>query len=187
MLEFPETFNLAAHHLDARIQEGNGQRIAIRYGEESYTYEDIYNTVNRLGNALLSLGVAMEQRVVIIMPDQPEFIISWLAAVKIGAVVNTLNPLYPAADYPPYLKHVRPTVLIVHDSVADKLNGIIPEFKSIRHVIVVGEKRDGYLSFEDVIRDASASLTPGGTAPSSDDGVPTVVNQSWWTARVAPT
>ena len=163
MLEFPETFNLAAHHLDTRIQEGNGRLIAIRCGGESYTYEDIFNTVNRFGNALLSLGVTMEQRVVIIMPDQPEFIISWLAAVKIGAVVNTLNPLYPAIDYPPYFKHIRPTVLVLHDSVADKLNTIIPEYKSIRHVIVVGEKRDGYLSFEDVVRDSSSNLEPAET------------------------
>ena len=83
VLEFPETFNLAAHHLDARIQEGLGERIALRYGEESYTYEEIYNTVNRLGNGLLSLGVAREQRVIIILPDRPEFITSWLATVKI--------------------------------------------------------------------------------------------------------
>ena len=63
MLEFPETFNLAVHHLDKRIEEGKGDRIAIRYGEASYTYEEVYQMVNRLGNALLSLGLAMEQKV----------------------------------------------------------------------------------------------------------------------------
>ena len=163
MLELPEIFNLAAHHLDRHIQEGNGQRIAIRCGETLYTYKDIFKSVNRLGNALLSLGVTMEQRVVIILPDLPEFIISWLAAVKIGAVVNTINPLYPAEDYPPYFKHLRPTVLVLHDSVIDKLNAIVPDVKSIRHVIVVGEKRDGHLSFADVVRDASPNLEPAET------------------------
>ena len=163
MIEFPETFNLAAHHLDKHIQEGNGQRSAIHCGEASYTYQDIYNQVNQVGNALISRGVAMEQRVAIILPDIPEFIISWLAVVKIGAVVNTLNPLYPADDYPPYFKHLRPTVLILHDSVVDKLAPIIPEFTSIRHVIVVGEKKVGYLSFDDVIRDASPDLEPAET------------------------
>ena len=163
MVEFPETFNLAAHHLDERIREGSGQRIAVRCGDASYTYEDIFKAVNRFGNALLSLGVQMEQRVVIIMPDQPEFIISWLAAVKIGAVANTLNPLYPAQDYPAYFKHVRPTVMVLHDSVVDKLAPIIPQVASIRHVIVVGEKRGGYLSFAEVQTDASPELEPAGT------------------------
>ncbi len=87
----------------------------------------------------------MEQRVVVIMPDLPEFIISWLAAVKIGAVVNTINPLYPAEDYPAYFKHLRPAVLVLHDSAVDKLAAVIPEFPSSRHVIVVGEKREGFL------------------------------------------
>ena len=112
MSEFPETFNLVTHHLDKHIHEENGERIAIRYGDESLTYQDIFNSVNRFGNALLSLGVTMEQRVCTIMPDQPEFIISWLATLKIGGVVNTLNPLYPAEDVAPYFKHIRPTVLV---------------------------------------------------------------------------
>jgi len=163
MSESPETFNLATHHLDKHIHEGNGERIAIRYGDESLTYQDVFNSVNRFGNTLLSLGVATEQRVAIIMPDQPEFIISWLATVKIGGVVNTLNPLYPAEDYEPYFKHIRPTVLVLHDSVVDKIETFISEIKSVRHIIVVGEKRDGYLSFEDVIRDASPNLEPAET------------------------
>ena len=162
-MEFPETFNLAAHHLDKQIQEGNGERIAIRCGDDSYTYQDIYYKVNQLGNALTALGVKMEQRVSIILPDLPEFIISWLAVVKIGAVVNTLNPLYPADDYPPYFKHLRPTVLILHNSVVDKFRTIIPQFKSIRHVIVVGEKMDSYLSFNDLIKDSSSELKPAET------------------------
>ena len=163
MLEFPETFNLADYHLDKHIREGNGQRIAIRCHEESYTYQDIYNKVNQLGNALTSLGVKTEQRVGIIMPDLPEFIISWLAIVKIGAVVNTLNPLYPAEDYPHYFKHLRPTVLIIHDSVVDKFKDIVPEFESISHVIVVGEKKEGYLEFNEVIKEASPELAPAQT------------------------
>jgi benzoate-CoA ligase len=163
MVNFPETFNLAAYHLDARIEEGNGDRIAIRYGEEAYTYRDVYTMVNRLGNGLLSLGVAMEQRVVIILPDQPEFIISWLATVKIGAVVNTLNPLYIAADYLPYFKHLRPTALILHESVVEKLEKIIQDIRSIRHVIVVGKKRDDYLSFENIMNEASPDLQPAET------------------------
>ena len=105
----------------------------------------------------------MEQRVAIILPDIPEFIISWLAVVKIGAVVNTLNPLYPADDYPPYFEHLRPTVLVLHDSVVDKLAPIISELKSMRHVIVVGEKKENCLSFDDVIKDASPDLKPAET------------------------
>ena len=158
MSEFPGIFNLTSLHLDKHIQEGNGQRIAIHCGDKSYTYEDIFQKVNAFGNALLSLGVAMEQRVAIIMPDIPEFIISWLATVKIGAVVNTLNPLYPADDYPQYFKHLRPTVLVLHDSVVDNMQSIIPEFTSIKHVIVVGEKKEGCLSFTDQINNASTEL-----------------------------
>ena len=163
MVEFPEAFNLSDYHLDKHIREGNGHRIAIRCHDDCYSYEDIYTKVNQLGNALISLCVKTEQRVGLIMPDLPEFIISWLAIVKIGAVVNTLNPLYPAEDYPPYFEHLRPTILILHDSVVDKLGAIIPQFESIRHIIVVGEKKNGCLGFDEVIKDASPELIPAKT------------------------
>lgn len=163
MSHFPEIFNLADYHLDKHIRDGTGERFAIKYKDISYTYKDIFYKVNKLGNAFISLGVEKEQRVGIILPDLPEFIISWLAVVKIGAVVNTLNPLYPAEDYPPYFKHLRPKVLILHDLVVDKFSNIIPQFETIRNVIVVGEHKEDYLGFDELIKDMSPELASAQT------------------------
>ena len=46
----------------------------------------IAESVNRAGNGLLNLGIQEEQRVMLILPDVPEFVVAYFAAMKIGAV-----------------------------------------------------------------------------------------------------
>ena len=93
-VSFPEQFNMATYFLDDRIKEGLGDRIAIYYKDRTYTYGDVQKMANRVGNALLGLGVEMEERVLMVLPDSIEFVATWFGAAKIGSViamVNTLN------------------------------------------------------------------------------------------------
>ncbi|MBI4229820.1 MAG: acyl-CoA synthetase, partial [Planctomycetes bacterium] len=69
----PESFNLADYCLDARVREGRGGRTAILCGERRLTYTQVQALANRFGNVLTSLGVRQEERVLIALPDIPEF------------------------------------------------------------------------------------------------------------------
>ncbi|HEX5731535.1 MAG TPA: AMP-binding protein [Blastocatellia bacterium] len=91
MISFPEQFNMADYFLDDRIKEGKGAKVAVYYEDKQYTYSEIQRMANRCGNALLTLGVEMEDRVLISLPDCPEFIASWFAIAKIGAVITMVN------------------------------------------------------------------------------------------------
>jgi acyl-coenzyme A synthetase/AMP-(fatty) acid ligase len=48
---------------------------------------------NRMANALLSLGVEMEDRVLMVLPDSIEFVATWFAISKIGAVITIVNTI----------------------------------------------------------------------------------------------
>jgi long-chain acyl-CoA synthetase len=50
--------------------------------------------VNRLANALISLGVKKGDRVVLLLPNCPQFVIAFYAVLKAGGVVVATNPLY---------------------------------------------------------------------------------------------
>ena len=68
-ITFPENFNMAAYFLDNRIEEGLGDKIAVYCGDKRYTYREVQQMANEVGNALLRLGVEMEDRVLIVLPD----------------------------------------------------------------------------------------------------------------------
>ena len=79
-------FNAATEFVDRHIAEGRGNRTVFRYEGRNYTYANLADSVNRAGNAFWALGIEMEQRVLLLLHDSPEFAAAFFGAIKIGAV-----------------------------------------------------------------------------------------------------
>ena len=91
-VELPDIYNAATTFVDDNIIQGRGQRTAIHYQDQKFTYQEVYEKVNRTVNALKELGVEIEHRVLLVLPDSPEFAFSFFGAIKIGAVPIPTNP-----------------------------------------------------------------------------------------------
>src|SRR5207237_6990155 len=110
----PDQFNAATAFLDRNLAEGRGAKTAIYYDGQAYTYAQIAELANRVGNALLDLGVDMEQRVALLLLDSPQFAAGFFGAIKIGAVPIPLNTSLHPNDYVYMLNDSRARVLLVH-------------------------------------------------------------------------
>jgi benzoate-CoA ligase family protein len=115
-VDFPEQFNMADYFLYHNLEEGRENKVCLYFKDQTFTYGDIARMSNRVGNALREAGVAMEHRVLIVLPDCPDFVWSWFGAARIGAVITMVNPLLPADDYRYYLEYTRARAAIVHES-----------------------------------------------------------------------
>jgi long-chain acyl-CoA synthetase len=62
------------------------------------TYRQLEDQVNRFAAALASLGVHQGDRVALMLPNLPQFIIAFYGALKLGAVVVNTNPTYTARE-----------------------------------------------------------------------------------------
>lgn len=58
------------------------------------TYRDLDRAANRFANALIALGVQKGDRVALLLPNSPQFVIAYMGALKAGAVVIAFNPIY---------------------------------------------------------------------------------------------
>jgi len=58
------------------------------------TYRDLDTAANRFANALMQLGVQKGDRVALLFPNSPQFLIAYFGALKAGAVVIAFNPVY---------------------------------------------------------------------------------------------
>src|SRR5580765_3827069 len=156
----PDEFNAAEYFVDRNVREGRSERVAIECGETRVTYGELCARVNRLGNGLKSLGVRMEERVLLLLPDVPEFAVSFFGAIKIGAVPVPVNTLLKSADYEYLLNNSRARVAIVSDSLVAAIEAIPrQQLRYLETVIVVGgESRTGTLSFEKLARESSSVL-----------------------------
>jgi benzoate-CoA ligase len=166
-LEFPDHFNVVAPLVDAHLAQGRGPKAAIRCGEETVTYRDLFERVNRVGNALRTLGVRLEERVAILMPDSPGCVYAFFGAMKIGAVPIPMNTNLLPKDYEYLLNDSRARVLIVHASLLGKVAEVRARLRYLEHLAVAGEVTTGTLSFEQLMAAASPELEPADT--SKDD------------------
>ena len=69
-------------------------RIATSFFGATLSYRELDALTNRFAHALRDLGVAKGDRVGLLMPNCPQFVICYYGALKAGAVVVATNPLY---------------------------------------------------------------------------------------------
>src|SRR3984957_7592382 len=72
--------------IERGLEAAGGGKLAYVSERESLTYEQLREQVNRMGHLLLSLGVKREQRVLLMLDDTTAFPISFLGAMRVGAV-----------------------------------------------------------------------------------------------------
>jgi benzoate-CoA ligase family protein len=166
MMQLGERFNMAAYLVDRHLEEGHGDRPAVRCRGETWTYSELLARVNRMANALAGLGLEIEQRCLMLLPDCPEFLTTFLGAMKIGAVPVPANRLVSAKDFQYYFEDSRARVAVVHAEVWDRLEPLRGELTFLRQMIMVGPNTaPGCLSYDEITQGASPECDPGPTTP----------------------
>jgi len=74
------------------------QRPAIIYFGKKISYADLKEQVNKLAFVLNNMGIHERDRIAIHLPNIPQFITSYLAILKIGAIAVPINPLYTGGE-----------------------------------------------------------------------------------------
>jgi len=131
--------NLAAYFLD-RHPPG---RTAILYNDRRLTYGDVTAQANQAGNGFGALGVYPGDRVLLLLPDSPEFVAAWFGAIKMGAVAVPTNPALHAKDFAHFVNEADPRVVVFHSSLYAQLAAILSQ----RIAIVTGEPMPGCISW----------------------------------------
>jgi len=164
---FPERFNLADYLIAHNLAEGRSDKPAVVCGDTRYTYAEVDALARRTGNALAGLGVGMENRVLLVLPDGIEFVATWLGTLKLGAVFAMANTVHTAEDYLYYLDYTRAPVAVIHESVRDRFEEIRGRAAHLRALLVVGEA-GRHLSFDAEIAKAGDGME---TAPTHADDI----------------
>jgi benzoate-CoA ligase family protein len=142
-VQLPESFNLADYYLFDRLNDGLGDKVAIRYGERAFSYVEVADRTFALAGYFQSIGVVPEQRVYTVIPDIPAFAWSFFATLAHGAVVAMGNPVAPTDDLAYVLDYSRAAVLVTLPQVADALAPDLVRNPYLRAVLLVPESSTG--------------------------------------------
>jgi long-chain acyl-CoA synthetase len=89
-----------------------GDACAMIYHDRKWTYSELRAEVNRMAGGLARLGVRKNDRVVMALPNCPEFVISFFAIQKLGGVVVNAGPLMGLDDLQKLITMTSPRVVV---------------------------------------------------------------------------
>jgi benzoate-CoA ligase family protein len=109
----PQLFNACEYLLDRRLAEGDGPRTALTGAAGDVSYAALHDQVRRTATALRTLGLQPEQRVLMLMADSPQFVVVYLAAMRMGAVPVPVSTMLKADGVAELLRDSRARFLAV--------------------------------------------------------------------------
>lgn len=159
-VHYPRELNTTTELVDRHVGDGRGDNVAIYFEDDAITYAQLQERINRLGNALLELGVEPGDRVVARFTNRPEAIVACLAAQKIGAVALPSMKLLRAKELTYIINNAEATVAVVYDDLLDELEKAMDDLETLEEVVVAertGVDHD-FHSYDEVMADASPEL-----------------------------
>ena len=148
--------------------------VFLIHGDESVTFGQLETRAEVLAASLHGLGIEPGDRVAVVMPSWPEFVISMFAVAKLGAVLVPLNPRLTADDLRYTLRHSEAVVAITAETLGDVdflqlFEELLVQLPDLQYLITVGKEDlwydDRVFQFEDLLsagggRDYSATSPP---------------------------
>ena len=140
-LEYPD------RSLPALIEESFRKiprNTATEFFGSTLTYEELWTRIRRLANAFHLMGMKKGDRIAIMLPNCPQAVIAYYAALWLGAVVVWTNPMYVEREMEYQWKDSEAEYLVILDHLFPRAQKVLKETK-IRRVIVTSLRE--YLPF----------------------------------------
>jgi 4-hydroxybenzoate-CoA ligase len=153
-----EFFNAADYFVDRNIRQGRGHKIAVYTEYRNYTYNDIQKMTNKTANSFRELGLGIDDKIMILMLDVPQFYSVFWGAVKIGAIPIPVNTMLTPDDYEYYLNDSRAKAIVVSEPLLDKVQNIKGDLLYLRDLIVISETSGAHIPFKQKYRLAPTTL-----------------------------
>jgi long-chain acyl-CoA synthetase len=109
--------------------------IALAFFGQQLTYAELVDRVNRMANALLALGLARGDRVMLMLPNCPAYVIAYYGALKAGGIIAQVNPLYVEREVEHLARDCGARFMVVADLLYPRVRAIAAR-TSLQHIVI---------------------------------------------------
>ena len=159
----PDKYNIGYDIVDKHAEGKNKDKIALFWEDsegnsKKFTFGEMKVLSNKFGNVLKNLGFKKGDRFLIRLPNIPEFQISFIGGVKIGAVPIPSSVMFREHEIEYRINDSSSKAVITISKYALEVNKIKDKCPTLEHVIIVDDAKDDELSYEDLMKDSSGTL-----------------------------
>jgi 2,3-dihydroxybenzoate-AMP ligase len=132
------------------------QKTALVCGELRLSYADLVTGSQRLACRFLDAGIQALDRVVLQLPNGPEFVLAYFALTRIGAIPVTALRAHRHSEIRHFLKASGAVAYVIPDRIGgfdyrEMACEILPDAPALRHVFVAGEPGPGQVDLRSMI------------------------------------
>jgi carnitine-CoA ligase len=124
-----------------------GEKIYFLHGDQKITYREMNENANRVANSLINLGIKKGDKVCVIMVNSIEFVYTWFALAKIGAVMVPMNIALKGNLLRHIIQNSDASVVIVDRDLVDRVVFIQEEIKKVKTIIIVPDYSEREIGF----------------------------------------
>ena len=135
----PEEIQAPEGSLPEMLEESarrHGSKPALQYFGRSTDYRTLQREVTRAAGGLHAAGVRAGDRVALILPNCPQHVVAFYAALRLGAIVVEHNPLYTARELRHQFEDHEADTVIAWDKVCDTVSDFPPDIRPKRLISV---------------------------------------------------
>lgn len=135
-MDYPE---IPIYALLDESAEKHPDATALIFQDKRITYRELKDAVDRFATALQKMGVARRDKVALFLPNIPQFVISYYGALKAGAIVTAISPLYKEREAAHQIHDSGAETLVVLDLLYPAVENVMGEL-GLKRTIVTGIK-----------------------------------------------
>ncbi|MHB8132474.1 MAG: AMP-binding protein, partial [Mobilitalea sp.] len=157
-------------------------KLAVISETTNYSWKEFNHQVNKMGNALKKLGVSKGDRVALCLPNSPEYLVSYFAIVKLGAIAVPFNWMFQSPEIMYIVNNSEAKFLIcLAGETMDKVLKIRDKTPLLEKIVSVGESNQtDVIVYHQMLEGESEALTPVDCAP---DDIVTILYTSGTTGQ----
>ena len=102
----------------------------------TWSYRQLRDAVDRCATGLAGLGVRKGERVALMLPNTPQYIVAFMAAMRLGAVVVNTNPTYTAPELRHQLADSGAETIVILNLFLPKLRAVQADLPTLKRVVL---------------------------------------------------
>ncbi len=114
------------------------EHVAVVFNDINLTYRELEALVNTFAHALVKLGIKQGQTVCLLMTNRAEYVISWFAIARIGAVASPMNPSYKEREIAYQLSNSDAVAIVAQQELLPLVEAVRTQAPALTHIITVG-------------------------------------------------
>ena len=134
---------------------------ALTRGEQKISYGELLDLTETFAAALYEAGVQKGDRVGLMLPNCPEYVVAFFGTMRIGATATQVNPVYVGRELTHIFENSGTETVIVHSMMYEKAKAV-QEHTQLKRIICVGDPdgglKDGDVPFDVFLQSASGGM-----------------------------